>query len=210
VNQPWTAADEGLLKGMRLAQYLQNHDRILPNQVSSPLPLQVGEETLCTASAQVMKWTRITVRPETWDRFRFTVKWAQDPLMAPFLWLILLPFNLIFALIARERATQTHEQWTEIGSGYSYLVVTQWGLLLGTSVGTTRIPWEKVTDISTDTSRAGMRVSCEGQHFYFNLQHELCPSIYVASRFLAFHDRTPVLPISQDFLARARVQGRIP
>lgn len=208
MEQPWTAVDEGLLNGIQLVNHLQDYDRLPSSQSSSPMPLQSGEEYLGVTSSQGLKWTRIRVRPESWSRFRFTVKWARDPLMAPFLWLILLPFNIIFALIARERATQTHEQWSEIGRGY--LVITQLALLQSAPGGLIRIPWDKVTAVGLDSMLAGISVTYEAQHFHFKIPPESCPWFYVASRFLAFNERSPTLNVPEDLLTRARFHGRIP
>jgi hypothetical protein len=113
----------------------------------------------------------------------------------------------MFALIARERATQTYEQWVEVGRGD--LVITQQALVLAAPGRATRIPWSNVTAVSLDTTLDGISITQGGQHFHFRMSQESCPWFYVASMFLAFNDHAPALTVPREFFARARLHGRI-
>ena len=130
--------------------------------------------------------------------------------MAPFLWLLLLPFNIISMLIARPRATKDHDQWIEAGSGP--LVVTDRAILQAISGGMSwlRIPWVDIRAVGLTASPGEISLTWEDQSFFFYVPEEDRLWVYVASRYMAFNDTTVELPRPTDFLTRARYFGHIP
>ena len=109
IAQTWTEEDEGLVHAVRLAAYLRYSDSLQPDVQPTPVGLEPGESHFAVTGGQVLQWTQISVEPDEWSYFRLRVKWAKDPLMAPFLWLVLLPFNLLSRQFSKARATNT--QW---------------------------------------------------------------------------------------------------
>ena len=208
MDASWTEADEGLLYAVQLVEHIQRYNSFPPNNVNSPLPTQPGEKIIGVTFAQGYNLIWGKVRPESWSRFRITVKWAKDPLMAPFLWLLVLPFNIVFALIGRERATQTYSNWRPAGSGP--LVITDRGLLHGVPTGLLRAPWGRVKNVTLDRQTPGVKIVYEGQEFLFTTSYKWCPWLYVACRFLAFNDRAPKLEIPAGFEERARHHRQYP
>src|SRR5258708_4794040 len=197
----WTAEDEGLLAGIKLLDYVRYNDGLQPQLEKPPFTLGLGEEHIATTSARVSEWVSVRTRPEDWRFFRLRVKWAQDPLMAPFLWLLLLPFNIISFFISRAMATETRLQRKQVGQGF--LTITQRALVQSTPSGSMRIPWAEINTVDLG-SVPEIYVTSRGRRFVFVLPFESQMWFYVAFRYLAFKDRATKLPIPTAFLARAR------
>ena len=211
MDQRWTPEDQGLLEALQLLDHLQRYNQFPSSMNSSPLPLMQGERALRTTSARALRWQRKTkVQPEEYHYLRLRVKWSKDPLMAPFLWLLLLPFNIISMLIARPRATKDHDQWIEAGSGP--LVVTDRAILQAISGGMSwlRIPWVDIRAVGLTANPGEISLTWEDQSFFFYVPEEDRLWVYVASRYMAFNDTTVELPRPTDFINRARYFGHIP
>jgi hypothetical protein len=207
VEDAWTPEDDGLLNAVHISGAIKDHGHPAWNEAVPPVPLEPGEQHIGTSPSRAEQLLRTRIRPEGWSYFRIRVKWAQDPLMAPFFWLLLLPFNLISRLIAQERATQTHEQWQEVGNGW--LVITQMAMLQTVPGGLLRIPWTGVSSVKVSASPGGISIVYQGQNYFFGLPPESRLWVYVASRFLALNDTSVELSIPSDFFYRARRAGRI-
>jgi hypothetical protein len=213
MDQNWTAQDQGLLEALQLLDHLRRYNQFPPSSInSSPLPLEQGETTLRVISARTLTWhKKIKVQPQEYHYFRIKVKWAKDPLMAPFLWLLFLPFNIISMLIARPPTTKDHDRWEEIGRGP--LAITD-RAIIHTRPGEwvpLKIYWSSVTAVGFTASPVEIRLTTLGdQRILIYVPEEARLWVYIASRYLAFNDSTVELPRPADFINRARHLGYLP
>jgi uncharacterized RDD family membrane protein YckC len=204
IAQTWTEEDEGLVHAVRLTAYLRYSDSLQPDVQPTPVGLEPGESHFAVTGGQVLQWTQMSVEPEEWSYFRLRVKWAKDPLMAPFLWLMLLPFNLLSRQFSKARATDT--QWVRRPVADGAVILTDRRVVVVGRAGAIQLA---LSDISrVELRESDINIKCGESAYDLKLSPVLRAWFFVALRFLVFGDRTPLLPIPFDFYERAGALGK--
>lgn len=202
----WTDEDEGFLRAYKIRDLLRRTGQLPSTSAACPLQLEPGEQCLIITRARLYKW-QITRQVENFSYFRLKVSFAKDPLMAPFLWVLLLPFNLISMLISRAAHTKTNSDWLFSGDGS--LVLTNRNLLQATYGGQLRFPLVQVSAV--DVSHASPSINFRWRNESYSIQ---APSVdrlplVLMMRYLALGNRGDDLTVPDSFIDHARACGKL-
>jgi hypothetical protein len=202
----WTDEDEGLLRAYLIREHLRQTGQLPITSASCPLQLELGERCLVVTNAQLSKW-QVTRYVEDHNVFRIRVKWAKDPLMAPFLWLFFLPFNLMSMLISRAAHTKSDSNWAFSGDGP--LALTDHNLLQATYGGQLRFPLAQVTAVDVSEAPRGINFRWRNENYSAQVPAADRLSLVLMMRYLALGNRGDDLMVPGNFIDRARTLGRL-
>lgn len=153
--------DKGPAQAYKIRDYLRQNGQFQSLSIACPLYLEPGERCL------VITTTRLSIRevyrnvPEDVTYFRLKYSFAKDPLVAPFMWIILLPFNLLSMMFARAaHPVTTNSSQKPIGQGY--LAVTDRALIQGVYGNQFRFPWSEVYSVNLRHSPPGINFQWSG------------------------------------------------
>lgn len=202
----WTDEDEGLLRAYKIREHLRQTGQLPITSAGCPLQLEPGEQCLAITRAQLHKW-EVTRYVEDHSVFRLRVKWAQDPLMAPFLWILLLPFNLISMFISRAAHTKTNSNWLFRGDGP--LALTNRNLLQATYGGQLRFPLIQVSAVGVSDASPGINLRWRNENYFIQVPTVDRLPLVLMMRYLALGNRGDDLIIPDSFIDRARTLGKL-
>lgn len=202
----WTDEDEGLLRAYRIREHLRKTGQLPITSAGCPLQLEPGERCLVVTRAQLSKW-EVTRYVEDHSVFRIRVKWAKDPLMAPFLWLLFLPFNLISMLISHAAHTKSDSNW--IFSGDGPLALTNRNLLQATYGSQLRFPLIQVTAVDVSDAPRGINFRWRNENYSVQVPAVDRLSLVLMMRYLALGNRGDDLIVPDNFIDHARTLGKL-
>jgi hypothetical protein len=203
----WTEEDEGVLRAYNTRDYLRRNGQIQSLSVASPLRLEPGENCLAIATARLSKWQVDRYVPEDTTYFRLKYSFAKDPLVAPFMWIIFLPFNLLSMLISRTAHTKTTTRWFVRGEGS--LVVTDRALLQAIYGGQLRIPWNQVSDVTLSYSPPGINLKWHNESYFIETPTIGRLGLVMMMRFLALGNRGDDMTVPDSLIDRARALRKL-
>jgi hypothetical protein len=210
----WTDDDQALLWAYQLREYLRENGQLYHFPDRSHLYLESGEETIAVVrSTRVRGLTIDKTLPENTTYFRLTYSFAKDPLVAPFMWILLLPFNLISMLFSRAIHTKTTTFWHAMSEGD--LAITNRALLGSTYGGQLRFSWRDFTAINLSNAHPGITAP-PGIHFRWKNQSYFIEAptasrlgLMFMMRYLAAGSRGEELQVPDGFIDRARRLGKL-
>jgi hypothetical protein len=143
----WPGEDEGRLRARDARKYLKKNGHFKDIAVPQSIHLEPGEQCLLATRAKLDKFY-VGKYPNSSPKgaFRITVKWAKDPMAAPFLWLFVLPFNLLFKAISNSANNRNTSHWMSKQSGR--LVLTDRALVHSSYGRQTRLLWTDFSDVT--------------------------------------------------------------
>ena len=204
----WTSEDEGLLRAYNIRNYLRTSDRLQSiSDRSSPLRLQPGEVYFANMPSYLQAWQKYMSAPDNFTYFRLRTKWAKDPLGAPFIFIFLLPFNLISRFISYQNAKQVEMRWETVATGS--VVITDRALVQGSEHRQFRMPWQEISALSISNSPPGVNITWRNQPYLLVTPAEDRLPVFLISRYMTIGDRGEELKVSEEFLARARSLGKL-
>lgn len=202
----WSPEDDGLLRAYTIREYLRKTGQLPGTSTAAPLQLEPGEICLYVTTGQLHKW-QVSRYVEDHSSFRIRVKWAQDPLMAPFLWILLLPFNLISMLISRAAHTKTNSNWLFSGDGS--LVLTNRNLLQATYGGQLRFPLIQISAVDANNTSPAINFRWRNENYSLVVPPADRIPLILMMRYLALNNRGDDLIVHDSFIERARALGKI-
>ena len=204
----WTDEDEGLLRGYRVREYLRHNGGLLGVSGTSRLYLQPGEEVYAGIRARLQKLvTASTGLPEHATYFRLKYSFAKDPFGAPFMWIILLPINLLSWCISCLYHRKSETRWIEAGGGD--LLVTNYALIQVAPGEQLRFPWHQLSVADLSYSPPGINFTWRYERYFLQTSTIDRLALVVMMRFLALGNRGDDLRVPDEFLIRARSLGKL-
>ena len=204
----WTDEDEGLLRGYRVREDLRHNGGLLGVQGMSRLHLEPGEEVYAGIRARLQKSITVsTGLPGDATYFRLKYSFAKDPLMAPFMWIILLPINLLSWGISYLYHRKSETRWIEAGGGD--LLVTNYALIQAASGGQARFPWPQISAADLSYSPPGINFTWRYERYFLQASAIDRVALVVMMRFLALGNPGDDLRVPDEFLVRARSLGKL-
>ncbi len=203
----WTNEDEGLLRAYKTRNYLRTHDELQNIPYSSPVMLQPGERYFATSQARVQEARTYTTLPDNWSYFKLRTRVAADPLMAPFIFILLLPFNLVSRFISYQRAKKVETRWATIANGP--MVVTDQALVQASTPGQFRMTWLEMSAVDLCTLPLGINITWRNRSYLLEVPAEDRLNLFVMLRYMAIGDRGNTINVPEEFLAHARSLGKL-
>jgi hypothetical protein len=210
----WTDEDEGLLRAYKVRDYLRQHGQFQSlaepssyvKQGERPLYLEPGEQCLAITRARLTRQVVYRYVPEDTRYFRLSYSFRKDPLVAPFMWIILLPFNLLSMLISRAVHTKTASN-SVVDDGS--LIVTNRALRQATYGDHLRFPWVQVSAVDLSYSPPGINLRFRNEDCFIETSAVDRLALILMMRYLALRNRGDDLTVLDSFLDRARALGKL-